>query len=165
VQAWLRQRPGMSQTLLDALYFPTREWLKGGDRLALHAVRSRFHETLVSRRNLGEVQAVGAAESTAGALSDDDKSFLATMMEEVLRFLCDVPDVTAAGLRWGKAAANGLVAARGSGPAGAAVDVAGRGIAGAAQGHGRGRRLSLALLSDRRGTWPQGRRAARNGRR
>ena len=102
VQAWLRQRPGMSQTLLDALYFPTREWLKGGDRLAPHAVRQRFHETLVSRMNLGEVQPVGAIVSVAGALSDDDKSFLATMMEEVLRFLCDLPDVTAASARWGK---------------------------------------------------------------
>ncbi len=102
VQAWLRQRPGMSQTLLDALYFPTREWLKGGDKLAPHAVRQRFHDTLVSRMNLGEVQPVGATVSVAGALSDDDKSFLATMMEEVLRFLCDLPDVTAASARWGK---------------------------------------------------------------
>ncbi len=102
VQAWLRQRPGMSQTLLDALYFPTREWLKGGDRLAPHAVRQRFHETLVARMNLGDVQAAGAMVSVAGALSEDDKSFLATMMEEVLRFVCEVPDVTAAGVRWGK---------------------------------------------------------------
>ena len=102
VQAWLRQRPGMSQTLLDALYFPTREWLKGGDRLAPHAVRQRFHETLVARMNLGDVLAPGATVSVAGALSEDDKSFLATMMEEVLRFLCDVPDVATAVARWGK---------------------------------------------------------------
>ena len=102
VQAWLRQRPGMSQTLLDALYFPTRDWLKGSDRLAPHAVRQRFHETLVARMNLGEVQAAGAVVSLAGALSDDDKSFLATMMEEVLRFLCDVRDVIRAAERWNK---------------------------------------------------------------
>jgi hypothetical protein len=102
VQAWLRQRPGMSQTLLDALYFPTREWLKGGDRIAPHAVRQKFHETLVARMNLGEVVAPGTTLSVADALSDDDKSFLATMMEEVLRFLCYVPDVAVAAARWGK---------------------------------------------------------------
>ena len=102
VQAWLRQRPGMSQTLLDALYFPTREWLKGGDRIAPHAIRSHFHEALVVRMNLGEVQAAGAAVALAGALSDDDKSFLAAMMEEVLRFLCDVRDVLRAAERWNK---------------------------------------------------------------
>ncbi len=102
VQAWLRQRPGMSQTLLDALYFPTREWLKGTDKLAPHAVRARFHETLVSRMNLGEVTASGNAASPPGALSDDDKSFLGTMMEDVLSFLCDVPDVVAATTRWSK---------------------------------------------------------------
>jgi hypothetical protein len=102
VQAWLRQRPGMSQTLLDALYYPTREWLKGGDKIAPHAVRARFHETLVSRMNLAEVTAAGAAVSVAGALSDDDKSFLLTMMEDVLSFLCNVPDVLTATMRWNK---------------------------------------------------------------
>ena len=102
VQAWLRQRPGMSQTLLDALYFPTREWLKGGDRIAPHAIRKDFHDALVKRMNLGEVQAVGVDVMLSGALSDDDKSFLATMMEEVLRFLCDVRDVVRASQRWNK---------------------------------------------------------------
>ena len=102
VQAWLRQRPGMTQTLLDALYYPTREWLNGGAMLAPHAVRAHFYETLILRMNLDEATSAGAAVSMAGALSDDDKSFLWTMMEDVLRFLCDATDVTDVASRWGK---------------------------------------------------------------
>jgi hypothetical protein len=102
VQAWLRQRPGMTQTLLDALYYPTREWLKGSGDIAPQAGRDRFHEALVSRMNLGEVTAAANLSSAGKPLSDNDKEFLDLIVADLLHFLCDLPDAAAVAERWSK---------------------------------------------------------------
>jgi len=56
VVGWSLQRPDMRQTLLDALYFITREWLLGKTELDLRdAQRDEFRSALYQRMNLGEV--------------------------------------------------------------------------------------------------------------
>lgn len=101
VQAWLRQRPGMSQTLLDSLYFPSLEWLSGRRGISQDS-KTAFEAKLVSRMNLAEVHAPGASVSFSNALSEDDKEFLWLMVMELLRFLHELRDVRSAGELWSK---------------------------------------------------------------
>ncbi len=107
VRSWLRQRPDMSQTLLDAMYFPSRQWLQGRDVLASGADRDEFHAYLVERMNLDELvedgaQAAAAASTAAQALSRDDRAFLDAVVDDMVRFLGPATDVPAAMKAWGQ---------------------------------------------------------------
>lgn len=96
VVGWAIQRANMRQTLFDALYFISREWLSGTETLDLRAEKKdAFRTSLYNRMNLNEVFLCKDGENTAqvpdGAekslVSDDDLKLLYGTVCEMARFL------------------------------------------------------------------------------
>jgi len=103
VQAWLRQRPDMSQILFDALYYLSREWLQGKHQVVRSGAIDPFLSYLVGRMNLGDLRPEGSGEFEITAevieqtLSSDDRTFFTAVLEDMMRLLgpaCSVVDVT-----------------------------------------------------------------------
>jgi hypothetical protein len=96
VVGWSMQRPNMRQTLFDAVYYISREWLSGKRVLDLRpAEKTKFRNALYKRMNLDEVYVrkdgeqhdavpLGAEESL---ISDDDLTLLFGTVREMADFL------------------------------------------------------------------------------
>ena len=106
VQAWLRQRPDMSQTLFDALYYLSRQWLKGEVRVELGGTPGAFHAYLVGRMNLGELRLEGAGDALVTqamieqTLSTEDRAFLDGLVRDMMRFLGPTHNAAMVRTRW-----------------------------------------------------------------
>ncbi|WP_280153457.1 hypothetical protein [Piscinibacter sp. XHJ-5] len=103
VQGWLRQRPEMVQTLYDALYYVSRQWLAGAPHLDLgFRGRDEFAEALTSRMNLDELNTPGKAPLAASApvVSNDDLAVLNTVFNGIVDFLSGDNDAARAKLLW-----------------------------------------------------------------
>jgi hypothetical protein len=94
VVSWLAQRPGMMQTLIDALYFLSRHWLDGEERIDLAwSVREQFAGLLCRRMNLDEVRIGSPGSNGSGkelaALGPDDVRLLLQVVQDVAKFLSE----------------------------------------------------------------------------
>ena len=95
--AWLRLHPERAQTLIDALYFASRIWIKGDHELALDADHSELVDYLIGRMNLDK----GAAgEEAIGA--EDDRKLLFGLVDDLLECLCQHTDENALVRLWDK---------------------------------------------------------------
>lgn len=104
---WAMQRPNMRQTLLDALYYISREWLGGARELHLDpgsaSDRQRFRAALFGRMNIDEVRPCPVEETSAEAtslVSDDDLKVLFETACAMARFLADVRLATRIDATW-----------------------------------------------------------------
>lgn len=93
--SWLRQHPHKVELLHDALYYLSRQWLKGVKLVRIdEAGLADFFESLASRMNLDEVRSsepalaeTSAPARVAPAFTDDDRSLLSGVLKEMIRFL------------------------------------------------------------------------------
>lgn len=96
VTGWLMQRGKMRLTLLDALYYISREWRRGAANIDLceEGIKSLWKD-LEKRMNLGEVrksstQHAYAANGRTAVLTDDDKRILSTVVRDLAIALSDL---------------------------------------------------------------------------
>jgi hypothetical protein len=97
LMSWLAQRPGMMQTLTDALYYLSRHWISGKqERVDLAGEGAKAFETyLRDRMNLDEVRICKPNDNgqpralEPPALSPNDVRKLLEVVEDVATFLCE----------------------------------------------------------------------------
>ncbi|MEM5400355.1 hypothetical protein [Paraburkholderia unamae] len=106
VQRWLRQRPRMRLTLLDALYHISRRWQEAPESELDLTDKGlpAFHADLEKRMNLTEVCGVNGRLSMAEIFKKDDLNMLDTQVRALAKQLClfapgfsqpsDLPDPT-----------------------------------------------------------------------
>lgn len=106
VRGWLQRRQMMQQTLFDALYYLSRSWLRGDERVDLsNAGRKRILKELAARMNLREAGGEEGAQqpqpasatatqapsepgsSKAEPLNDDDRDTLCGVLDDMAQFL------------------------------------------------------------------------------
>ncbi|QGZ59472.1 hypothetical protein [Paraburkholderia acidiphila] len=95
---WLMQQPRMRLTILDALYFISREWRRGAEEIDLSGSGlDRLWQQLETRMNLAEVrrprQNRAHSGQQSGALTGDDKHILCTVVKDLaLALSADMPE-------------------------------------------------------------------------
>ena len=119
VMGWMQRRQTMQQTLFDALYYLSRSWLRGDERVDLtKAGRKRILEELAARMNLreagGEKRARQPQSGSAVAartpsepdgseiepLNDDDRDTLCGVLDDMAQFLGPANTEANARARW-----------------------------------------------------------------
>ena len=122
VVGWKAQRLTMRQTMLDALYYVSRVWLRGDTFIDLGpAGLPTFDQYLRDRMNLIEVTqgAVKASQrkkksnaavpnALPDALTEDDLTLLRGVTRDLARFLCDTPNGAAVAAAWSTLQATNL---------------------------------------------------------
>ncbi len=109
VVGWCHRRAALRQTLLDALYFPSRSWIDGGETIEFsEAGMKAFTAELIKRMNLREMapeildaaQEQSRAKSENEALDEDDCKMLETVLRSIVAFLCTETTVETVKSRW-----------------------------------------------------------------
>ncbi len=105
VAAWLRLHPERSQTLIDAMYFLSRIWVKGDRGFSFDEGRLELFKYMIRRMNLeAEAEAEALANldgsSAVQVLLPDDRKLLGGILDDMVVLLTQKTDERTVRQRW-----------------------------------------------------------------
>jgi len=93
LNSWLQQQPHKVELLHDALYYLSRQWLKGSKQLCIDKDGEKeFFASLEKRMNRddvrpGELTLTTSAAADGGAFTEDDRNLLLGVLKKMIGFL------------------------------------------------------------------------------
>ncbi|CAN5162863.1 hypothetical protein BH11PSE10_BH11PSE10_17140 [soil metagenome] len=105
VVAWLRLHPERSQSLIDAMYFLSRTWVRGGRAFSFDEGRLELIRYMIRRMNLdAEAEAEALADLAGGSadqvLLPDDRKLLCGILDDLVVLLTQKTDERAVRKCW-----------------------------------------------------------------